>query len=96
MLVVPSSAVSSSEGSRRAGSSGEGHKGEVTVVTTAGTQETREVEVGVRNRVSAEIKSGLKEGELVVVGQGGESNGASMSRNSGNRSQRGMRMPPMF
>ncbi|MBB3149305.1 macrolide-specific efflux system membrane fusion protein [Phyllobacterium trifolii] len=96
VLVVPSSAVSSSEGSRRAGSSGEGHKGEVTVVTTAGTQETREVEVGVRNRVSAEIKSGLKEGELVVVGQGGESNGASMSRNSGNRSQRGMRMPPMF
>jgi len=96
VLVVPSSAVSSSEGSRRAGSSGEGHKAEVTVVTTAGTQETREVEVGVRNRVSAEIKSGLKEGELVVVGQGGESNGASTSRNSGNRSQRGMRMPPMF
>ncbi len=52
--------------------------------------------MGVRNRVSAEIKSGLKEGELVVVGQGGESNGASTSRNSGNRSQRGMRMPPMF
>ena len=38
VLVVPSSAVSSSEGSRRAGSSGEGHKAEVTVVTTAGTQ----------------------------------------------------------
>lgn len=96
VLVVPSSAVSNSEGSRRAGSSGQGHKAEVRVVNTAGTQETREVEVGVRNRVSAEIKSGLKEGELVVVGQGGESNGAGTSRNSGNRSQRGVRMPPMF
>ncbi|MDR6631541.1 macrolide-specific efflux system membrane fusion protein [Phyllobacterium sp. 1468] len=96
VLVVPSSAVSTSEGSRRAGSSGEGRKAEVTVVTTAGTQETREVEVGVRNRVSAEIKSGLKEGELVVVGQGGESNGAGTGRSSGNRSQRGMRMPSMF
>jgi macrolide-specific efflux system membrane fusion protein len=96
VLVVPTSAVRSSEGSRRTGSSDEGHKAEVTVVTTAGTQETREVEVGVRNRVSAEVKSGLKEGELVVVGQGSEGNGASTSRNSGNRSQRGMRMPPMF
>ncbi|UXN62206.1 efflux RND transporter periplasmic adaptor subunit [Phyllobacterium zundukense] len=95
VLVVPSSAVSPSEGSRRAGNSDE-RKAEITVVTSSGTQETREVEVGVRNRVIAEIKSGLREGELVVVGQGGESNGASTSRNSGNRSQRGMRMPPMF
>jgi macrolide-specific efflux system membrane fusion protein len=52
--------------------------------------------VGVRNRVTAEIKSGLKEGELVVVGQGSESTAATTPRNSGNRSQRGMRMPSMF
>jgi macrolide-specific efflux system membrane fusion protein len=96
VLVVPSSAVSRPEGSRRAGSGSEGHKAEVTVVTPSGAQETRQVEVGVRNRVSAEIKSGLKEGELVVVGQGSDSNVPSTSRNSGNRSQRGMRMPPMF
>ncbi len=96
VLVVPSSAISGPAESRRAGSNREAQKAEVTVVTPSGATETREVEVGVRNRVSAEIKSGLKEGELVVVGQGSETTAPTTSRNSGNRSQRGMRMPPMF
>ncbi len=33
-----------------------------------GTQETRAVQVGVTDRVNAEIVSGLSEGEAVVVG----------------------------
>jgi macrolide-specific efflux system membrane fusion protein len=40
----------------------------VTVVTSSGAQEEREVTVGVSNRVSAEIVSGLKEGDKVVAG----------------------------
>lgn len=94
VLVVPSSAITTSDAARRPESSGNNQKAEVMVFTPSGTQETREVEVGVRNRVSAEIKSGLKEGELVVVGTGGEN--PTTTRNSGTRSQRGMRMPPMF
>ncbi|NUS66749.1 MAG: macrolide transporter subunit MacA, partial [Ensifer adhaerens] len=43
-------------------------------------------------RVSAEIKSGLEEGEKVVVSTG--STGSGNTRD--NRNQRGMRMPPMF
>jgi macrolide-specific efflux system membrane fusion protein len=96
VLVVPSSAIAPSGEARRPEGSGESEKAEVTVVTPSGTQETREVEVGVRNRVSAEIKSGLKEGEFVVVGTGGENPTTTTTRNSGNRSQRVMRMPPMF
>jgi macrolide-specific efflux system membrane fusion protein len=42
--------------------------GWVTVVSDSGAQETRQVRVGVSNRVSAEIVSGLKEGERVVAG----------------------------
>jgi macrolide-specific efflux system membrane fusion protein len=38
------------------------------VVSASGAQETRAVRVGVANRVSAEIVSGLEEGERVVAG----------------------------
>ncbi len=96
VLVVPSSAITSNGGSRREGANAAPRKGEVTVVTPAGATETRTVEVGIRNRVNAEIKSGLKEGELVVVGTGSDASLAKTSNNSGNRSQRSMRMPPMF
>ncbi|PSH64336.1 macrolide transporter subunit MacA [Phyllobacterium brassicacearum] len=96
VLVVPSSAISLTGGSRRDSANDGSRKAEVTVVTPAGATETREVEVGIRNRVNAEIKSGVKEGELVVVGSDSDTGGTTTSRGTGNRSQRGMRMPPMF
>ncbi|MBZ9654464.1 efflux RND transporter periplasmic adaptor subunit [Phyllobacterium lublinensis] len=96
VLVVPSSALSQTDGSHRDGANGAPGKAELTLITPAGTTETREVEVGIRNRVNAEIKSGVKEGELVVVGSDSGTGGAVSNRGSGNRSQRGMRMPPMF
>jgi macrolide-specific efflux system membrane fusion protein len=67
-------------------------KAEVTVVAPSGATETRAVEVGIRNRVSAEVVSGLKEGEKVVVDT------EAATRGSGRKAatQRGMRMPPMF
>jgi len=40
----------------------------VTVVKAGGTQETRSVTVGVTDRVTAEIQSGLQEGEKVLAG----------------------------
>ncbi len=86
VLLVPSGAVSMKRGE------GGKRQAEVTVVTAAGAQETRMVETGIRNRVSTEIRSGLEEGERVVVNSGG----AGRSGERGNRSQRGMRMPPMF
>ncbi|OCP01852.1 MULTISPECIES: efflux RND transporter periplasmic adaptor subunit [unclassified Ensifer] len=71
---------------------GEGRRAQVSVVTASGAVETRDVEVGIRNRVSAEIKSGLEVGETVVVGTGSNTTGSG--RNAG--LPRGMRMPPMF
>ncbi len=96
VLVVPSAAVHSMGGSRREAADGAPRKAEVAVVTSSGATEMREVEVGIRNRVNAEIKSGLKEGDLVVVGSGSDGDATTTTRGTGNRSQRGMRMPPMF
>jgi macrolide-specific efflux system membrane fusion protein len=45
------------------------HRARVMVVTNLGTERVRFVTVGVTNRVTAEIKSGLDSGERVVVGQ---------------------------
>ncbi|NVD39094.1 efflux RND transporter periplasmic adaptor subunit [Ensifer sp. HO-A22] len=99
VLVVPSAALrmtgekgAGQAGGKRGGNAGAaGGKAEVTVVTASGALETRAVEVGIRNRVKAEIKSGLNEGDTVVVATGSDTPAA------GNRgSQRGMRMPPMF
>ena len=110
VLIVPSAALShpakgtgeaAGQGSGRrdgqgngqaGGARGEGRKAQVTVVTASGALETRDVEVGIRNRVSAEIRSGLKEGEKIVVSTGAGNNGNARD----GRSQRGMRMPPMF
>jgi macrolide-specific efflux system membrane fusion protein len=62
------------------------------VLGPSGATETRPVEIGIRNRVSAEIVSGLKEGESVVV----DSSAASTGSSQRNTRTRGMRMPPMF
>ncbi len=81
VLLVPTGAVSVKR---------DGSGAEVTVVTASGASETRKVETGIRNRVSVEIKSGLEEGDQVVVTAG--SAGGAADRNS----RRNMRMPPMF
>lgn len=83
VLTIPVAALSSDDGKGRA---------DVTVVATDGTRETRPVETGIRNRVRVEIKSGLSDGDAVVVGSG-SSTTAPSSRRSSNR--RGM-PPPMF
>lgn len=54
-----------------------------------GRTETRKVEIGLNNKITAEVKSGLKEGERVVIGQG-----AADSSTTG-RGRRGG-PPPMF
>ena len=59
----------------------------VKVVNASGDTEDRVVEVGIRNRVQAEIKSGLKEGDRVVVTS---STGETQNRAGGG--SRGMRM----
>jgi membrane fusion protein, macrolide-specific efflux system len=60
---------------------------EVTVVHDDGMQEIRKVEVGVTDRVNAEIVSGLSEGENVVVGM--EANGGGNKKGNGGGNRRG-------
>jgi macrolide-specific efflux system membrane fusion protein len=72
---------------------GDGRRAEVAVVTGSGAQETRSVEPGIRNRVRVEIKSGLEEGDKVVVGSGTEGR-ASNAQRASTRTRGGP--PPMF
>ncbi|MCF8469866.1 MAG: macrolide transporter subunit MacA [Parvibaculum sp.] len=51
----------------------------VTVMTNKGPQ-SREVEIGIQNRISAEIKSGLEEGDMVVTGTVSADSGTSSGR----------------
>ncbi|WP_248447031.1 macrolide transporter subunit MacA [Sinorhizobium meliloti] len=88
VLVVPSAALRTMEAAASDGPA----RAEVTVVAPSGATQTRPVEVGVRNRVSAEIVSGLQEGEKVVVDAASVTNGSRAP----NATRRGMRMPPMF
>ncbi|WP_411033321.1 efflux RND transporter periplasmic adaptor subunit [Shinella sp. BYT-45] len=88
VLLVPAGAVTMKRGEGRGRP-----QAEVTVVSASGTQEVRKVETGIRNRVSVEVKSGLEEGEKVIVSSGSAGGGSA----GGDRgSRRGMRMPPMF
>jgi membrane fusion protein, macrolide-specific efflux system len=80
VLTVPATAL------KEVGRPGSG-RFTVDVATSSGT-ETRDVEVGVRNRVSAEIRSGLEEGDRVVVG----GMAAQGSRGSGPRRPPTMRL----
>ncbi len=54
-----------------------------TVVTPSGGREEREVKVGVTNRVSAEVVSGLTEGEKVVAGTKSTSTSSSSTQRQG-------------
>jgi macrolide-specific efflux system membrane fusion protein len=63
-----------------------------TVVGESGGQEEREVKVGVTNRVTAEVVSGLKEGERVIAGTKSETNsGEERDRTGGRRGRGGFR-----
>lgn len=55
----------------------------VRVLSDDGTVEPRTVEVGIDNRVNAQILSGLKEGEQVIIGEGS----ANASGNRGGRTR---------
>ena len=59
----------------------------MTVVSTDGSKSERRVEVGVSNRVLAEIVSGLSEGERVQVG---------VRRSGAEQAGGGFRAPPMM
>ncbi len=76
--------------------SGEAGKAEVTVLTADGRRESRSVETGIRNRVRAEIRSGLSEGDRVVVASGADDQASGSSRGSGRNGNRMRGMPPMF
>ena len=65
VLLVPTGAVS-----MKRGDDGGKPQAQVTVVTASGASEVRTVETGIRNRVSVEVKSGLEEGDQVVVTAG--------------------------
>ena len=62
---------------------------EVTVVHDDGMQEVRKVQVGVTDRVNAEIVSGLSEGENVVVGMETNGRGNTKKGNGGGGNNRG-------
>ncbi|MCG5479236.1 efflux RND transporter periplasmic adaptor subunit [Sinorhizobium alkalisoli] len=88
VLLVPSAAVHMHDDA-----AGKPTRAQVTVVSPSGVTETRGVEIGIRNRVSAEIVSGLDEGEEVVVDTGSVGNRGD---GAGTGSRRGMRMPRFF
>ncbi|MBE0507179.1 MAG: efflux RND transporter periplasmic adaptor subunit [Marinospirillum sp.] len=54
---------------------------QVTVLTPGGSQEVREVQVGVNNRIQAEILSGLQEGEILLLQTGSQQNRATQNTN---------------
>lgn len=54
---------------------------QVTVLTPSGSQEIREVQVGVNNRIQVEILSGLQEGEILLLQTGGQQNRSTQNNN---------------
>lgn len=72
-LTIPSSAISQAPGGR----------GQIVrVLGKDGAVERRPVKIGLNDKVTAEVREGLKEGELVIAGDGG---GASATRQVGGR-----------
>ncbi|MFO1187388.1 MAG: HlyD family efflux transporter periplasmic adaptor subunit [Alphaproteobacteria bacterium] len=78
--------AASREGRANGGGGGNGRRQFVLVIAKDGTLERRAVVVGVSNRISAEIKSGLEEGETVVVGRKQTKAPAAANSNSNQRS----------
>ncbi len=77
VLVVPSSAIETKDG-----------KSTVRIIGEDGFAKPVEVEVGIDNRVNAEIKSGLNKGDVIVIGEQSQGQSSNQSR-SNNR-------PPMM
>ncbi len=73
-VTIPASALSKSSGTG---------KQTVQVVGADGLPQKREVMVGLNNRVTAQIFSGLKAGDKVVIGEGKADGGASSQSKSG-------------
>lgn len=44
-----------------------GLEGDVTVLTSSGKKETKHISIGIRSNIEAEVKSGLQEGDKVIV-----------------------------
>lgn len=78
-------------GDRASGDGGGGMQQVVQVLGADGIAVEKRVRVGINNNISAQILEGLEEGELVILGQGG--NAAAVNTN---RRNMGMRPPPGF
>jgi macrolide-specific efflux system membrane fusion protein len=61
------------------------------VIGESGGQEEREVKVGVTNRVSAEVVSGLREGERVIAGTKSDNASSEQRDRTGGRQRSGFR-----
>jgi macrolide-specific efflux system membrane fusion protein len=93
VVTVPVAAVRYSDrggrgqggGNTSAAAQGTTRPAEVIVVHEDGMQETRKVQVGVTDRVNAEIVSGLAEGEDVVIGVQSSANRGKGNGGGGNR-----------
>jgi len=59
VLLIPAAAI---------GNAGEGAEVKVRVLKTDGAVEQRTIKIGIKSEISAEVKEGLKEKELVVIG----------------------------
>jgi macrolide-specific efflux system membrane fusion protein len=60
VLLIPAAAI---------GNAGEGTEVKVRVLKTDGTVEQRTIKIGIKSEITAQVTDGLKEKELVVIGQ---------------------------
>ena len=60
VLLIPAAAI---------GNAGEGATLKVRVLKANGTVESRSIHIGIKSELSAEVKEGLKETELVIIGE---------------------------
>lgn len=60
VLLIPAAAI---------GNAGEGASVKVRVLKADGTVESRTIKIGIKSELSAEVKDGLKEKELVIIGE---------------------------